>query len=120
MEGKLNDLDRLPKMSRFDGFDVRPIHDRFRRPHRLTKQTRMVVSGIAMMLVSGTILLLVVGLASFPPPDESTNWPATVVLSRTFGMEQGGRVALPALVGLLGGVTLFLTGFYAIGKRSVS
>ena len=116
MNGKRSDLDRWPKMSPFDGPDIRPMQDRFRRPSRQTKQTWMVVLGAGMMLVCGTILLLVVGLASFPPPYESTNWPITVVFSRTFGLERGGRVAIPALVGLLGGLAFCITGFYSIGK----
>jgi hypothetical protein len=70
-----------------------------------------------MMLVCGTVLLFSIALASFPSPPEAANWPITVVLSRTFGLEQGGRVAIPALFGFFVGLVLLVSGSYRIGKH---
>jgi hypothetical protein len=116
MRADPNWLDRLPKLSPIDGLDTQQIPDRFRRLSRQSKQARLIISGAGVTLVCGSILMWCIGLASFPPPAESANWPVTVVLSRTFGLEEGGRVTIPALLGLLGGLVLLVSGFYSIGK----
>src|SRR5262245_51816925 len=116
MRDRPDDIDRLQKISPADEFDAQPMPDRLRRPPRMIRPTAMVLLGIGVIVVCGVLLLFVVGLSSFPPPTDSTNWPISVVLSRTFGLDQGGLVAIPALCGFLAGVVLFISGLSRIGK----
>jgi hypothetical protein len=113
----MNDLDQLPDMSPSDVPGVPSMPDRVRVSPRRTLPMVMILAGIGLALVCGFFLLVAYGLASRVPitRDDPGYW--SLVLSRMFGVKDGGSVAIPASFGMLVGVALLGLGMVKAGKR---
>jgi hypothetical protein len=76
----------------------------------------MILLGIGLIVGCGVLLFFVYGLASMVPPDDPGYW--SLVSRRMFGLEHGGWVAIPTMLGLLLGVILVSVGISRRGRSA--
>src|SRR5690242_6102685 len=107
----MGDLDRLPRMRPVEDPVPSPTGDRTGRPPRGDPRTARILTGIALILGCGVLLLFTYGYATMaadPTGEPSAYW--SKVWGGMFGLADGGRIAWPASVGLLLGVALVVRG----------
>ncbi len=114
MKNATDYLDRLPRMTPADEPAVFSSAGGVRRGFRMAKQELMIVSGVVLILLCGSLLFFVYGLASMVDPDDPLYW--SHVLATMFRLKHRGRVAIPSSSGLLLGIGLVLLGIYKLNS----
>jgi hypothetical protein len=109
-------LERLTRLSPVDEQTTSLEADGVRRAPWLTIREKIVVFGLALIIVSGLLLFWMYGLASLTDtdPNDPRYWPE--VLSKMFEIRYGGTVAIPASLGLGLGIALLSCGIFKTSR----
>jgi hypothetical protein len=105
-------LERLTRLSPVDEQTIPFKADGVRRAPWMTGREKMVVFGLALIIVCGLLVFWMYGLASLTDidPNDPRYWPE--VLSKMFALRYGGPVAIPASIGLALGIAILCSGIF--------
>jgi hypothetical protein len=103
-------LERLTRLSPEDEQAIPLKVDGERRTPWMTRREKMVVFGLALIIVCSLLVFWMYGLASLTDidPNDPRYWPE--VLGKMFALRYGGPVAIPASIGLALGIAILSSG----------
>ena len=109
-------LDRLTRLGPVNEQAIPLKVDAARRKPWMTKREKLVVFGLALIVLCGFLLFCTFELASMTDidPSDPRYWPE--VLSMMFSREYGGTLAIPASLGLGLGIALLCIGIFRTGR----